>query len=63
MLFYGKHKIHGSGKIHPADECGICSENNKNTKGGRRQHDKRDLNALIEEYDDDNKGRERQERP
>jgi hypothetical protein len=36
-----------AGKIHPANECGICGENG-DTKGGRRQFDKR---ALIDEVE------------
>ena len=50
MKPYCWHNMRGSANIHPADECGICSENNKNTKSARRMKDKKNLRLEYEEY-------------
>jgi len=53
MKPYCWHRKHGSSKIHPADECGICAENNKNTKTARRMKDKRNLLEDMNRYYED----------
>ena len=36
MIRYGNYK-RGSGKLHPHNECGVCSEKTINKKAARRE--------------------------
>jgi len=52
MIRYGNYK-RGSSKLHPHNECGVCSEKTISKKAARRKGKELIVRAINEFYNDE----------